>query len=226
MIAVVTGPSRGIGRATALVLAEKGFSLALLGRPSGLLEDTLAEVRRRGAHAEAFPCELRNPEEIKAAAGRVLGSLGVPRVLVNNAGIVHRAAIEDMTLAEWDEQLDVNVRAPFLFSQAFLPEMRKRKIGRIIHVASISSTIGSPMASAYCASKWALLGFMKSLAEEISGSGVVTLAVLPGSVDTAMLAGSGFSPRMTAEDVARTIGFYALEATAAHNGGVVEMFGT
>jgi len=226
VIAVVTGPSRGIGRATSLLLARKGFSLALVGRPSGSLDETLAQARRVGARAEAFACDLAQPDEIREAVRAVLGSLGVPAVLVNNAGVIRRASIENMTLAEWDEQLDVNARAPFLLSQAFLPEMRKAKAGRIIHVASISSTIGSPMASAYCASKWALLGFMKSLAEEISGSGLVTLAVLPGSVDTDMLDGSGFSPRMSAEDVARTIAFYAEEATAAHNGGVVEMFGT
>ncbi|HVW26895.1 MAG TPA: SDR family oxidoreductase [Polyangiaceae bacterium] len=225
MIAVVTGPSRGIGRATARLLAAKGYSVALLGRPSGSLDDALAEVRLAGVRAEVFACDLAEPSEIKDAAGRVLGSLGVPRVVVNNAGVIRRAAIEDMTLAEWDEQLDVNVRAPFLLSQAFLPEMRKAKAGCIIHVASISSTIGSPLGSAYCASKWALVGFMKSLAEEISGSGVVTLAVLPGSVDTNMLAGSGFAPRMTAEDVAETIVFYAERATRAHNGSVVEMFG-
>lgn len=225
MIAVVTGPTRGIGRATALVLARKGFTLALLGRPSGLLEDVLAETRRLGARAEAFPCDLADPAQIRAAAGRVLDSLGVPVVVVNNAGVVRRVSVEHMTLAEWDEQLDVNVRAPFLVSQAFLPAMRQAKTGRIIHVGSISSTLGSALSSAYCASKWALVGFMKSLAEELSGSGVVTLAVLPGSVDTEMLVGSGFPPRMSADEVARTIGFYAVEATAAHNGGVVEMFG-
>jgi NAD(P)-dependent dehydrogenase (short-subunit alcohol dehydrogenase family) len=225
VIAVVTGPSRGIGRATSRLLAAKGYTLALLGRPSGSLDEALAEAREAGVRAEGFACNLAEPAEIKDAAGRVLGSLGVPRVVVNNAGVIRRAAIEHMTLAEWDEQLDVNVRAPFLLSQAFLPDMRKAKAGCIIHVASISSTIGSPLASAYCASKWALVGFMKSLAEEISGSGLVTLAVLPGSVDTDMLAGGGFAARMTAEDVARTIAFYAEQGTPAHNGGIVEMFG-
>jgi 3-oxoacyl-[acyl-carrier protein] reductase len=207
------------------MFAAHGHSLALLGRPSGSLDETLAEVRRAGVRAEAFRCNLGEPDEIREAARGVLGSLGVPGVLVNNAGVIRRAPVENMTLAEWHEQLDVNVRAPFLLSQAFLPGMRKAKAGCIIHVASISSTIGSPLASAYCASKWALVGFMKSLAEEISGSGLVTLAVLPGSVDTDMLAGSGFAPRMTAEDVAKTIVFYAEQATPAHNGGLVEMFG-
>lgn len=225
MIAAVTGASRGIGRATALFLAEKGVSVALVGRPSGPLEATLKDVRQRGVRSEAIPCDLREPGEIQAAAARIMGSLGVPEILVNNAGIVRRGSVEQLPLADWDEQLDVNVRAPFLMSQALLPAMRKAKAGRIIHVGSISSTIGAPLASGYCASKWALVGFMKSLAEELSGSGLLTLAILPGSVDTQMLEGSGFAARMSAEEVARTIGFYALEATTAHNGAVVEMFG-
>ena len=228
MIAAITGASRGIGRATALFLADKGVSVALVGRPSGPLEATLTDVRQRGVRSEAFPCDLREPGQIRTAAARIIESMGVPEVLVNNAGIVRRATVEQMPLADWDEQLDVNLRAPFLMSQALLPVMRKARAGRIIHVASISSTIGSPTASAYCASKWALVGFMKSLAEELSGSGVSTLAILPGSVDTDMLDGSGFAARMSAEEVAATIGFYALGAgaTAAHNGAVVEMFGT
>jgi 3-oxoacyl-[acyl-carrier protein] reductase len=226
MIAVVTGASRGIGRATALQLSEMGFSLALLGRASGGLESTLAEVRRKGVRAEAIFCDLQRPDDIRTASGQVMNALGVPSVLVNNAGVVHRASVENMTLAEWDEQLDVNARAPFLLSQAFLPEMRKAKAGRIIQVASISSTLGSALGSAYCASKWALVGFMKSLAAEISGTGVTTLAVLPGSVDTSMLDGSGFPARMSPEEVARTIGYYAKDPSPAHNGAVVEMFGT
>jgi NAD(P)-dependent dehydrogenase (short-subunit alcohol dehydrogenase family) len=226
VIAVVTGASRGIGRATALHLAERGFSLALLGRTSGDLESTLAEVRRGGTRAEAIACDLLLPDEIKRAAARVSETLGTPTVLVNNAGVVRRVSVENMTLADWDEQLDVNARAPFLLSQAFLSAMRAAKAGRIIHVASISSTLGSALGSAYCASKWALVGFMKSLALEISGTGVTTLAILPGSVDTSMLEGSGFAPRMSPEEVAKTIGYYASEASSAHNGAVVEMFGT
>jgi 3-oxoacyl-[acyl-carrier protein] reductase len=103
--------------------------------------------------------------------------------------------------------------------------MRRARRGRIIHVASISAAVGSPGAAVYAASKWGLVGFMKSLAGELADSGVATLAVLPGSVDTDMLVGSGFHPRMTAAEVARTIVYYALEAPLAHNGGVVEMFG-
>ena len=119
----------------------------------------------------------------------------------------------------------INLRAPFLITRELLPSLRAKRQGRIIHVASISATLGTANASAYCASKWGLVGFMKSLAEELRDSGLMTLAILPGSVDTDMLRGSGFEPRMTPEDVAKTIAHYALDAPLAHNGSVIEMFG-
>lgn len=222
---VLTGPSRGIGRATALELASRGIPLALLGRRSEALDDTLAELGRHGARVTCFPCDLRRPEDIGVAARSILETLGTPIAIVHNAGVIRRAPIESLSDDDWDEQLEVNVRAPFLLTRALVPAMKKARSGRIVCVGSISSTLGTAGSSAYCASKWALVGFMKSLAEELSDTGLMTVAILPGSVDTDMLAGSGFAPRMTATDVARTIAFYTLDAPPAHNGGVVEMFG-
>jgi 3-oxoacyl-[acyl-carrier protein] reductase len=112
-----------------------------------------------------------------------------------------------------------------LLTRAFLPTMLRRGSGRILHVASISATLGTRNAAAYVASKWGLVGFMKSLAEELSGTGLMTLAVLPGSVGTRMLEGSGFEPRMTADEVASTVVHYAFDAPLSHNGGIIEMFG-
>jgi 3-oxoacyl-[acyl-carrier protein] reductase len=94
-----------------------------------------------------------------------------------------------------------------------------------VFVGSISSTLGTANLSAYCATKWGIVGFMKSLAAELSDSGLMTCAVLPGSTDTRMLAGSGFPARMTAEVVATTLLHYALDAPLAHNGACIEMFG-
>jgi 3-oxoacyl-[acyl-carrier protein] reductase len=150
---------------------------------------------------------------------------GTPDVVINNAGVIGREAIESTTVEAWDHQLAVNLRAPFLIVREVLPAMRARRQGRIVHVGSISSTLGTPNAAAYCASKWGLIGFMKSLAEELRDSGVSTMAILPGSVDTQMLQGSGFSPRMSANDVAQSIVQYALDAPQGHNGSVIEMFG-
>jgi 3-oxoacyl-[acyl-carrier protein] reductase len=224
MTAIVTGASRGIGRATALELAERGVALALLGRPSKDLDDICATVRRR-VKAEVVACDLSRPREVADAAEAVLGSAGAPAVVVHNAAVIHRAPVEGMSDAAWSEQLDVNLRAPFLLTRALLPAMKKAGTGRLIYIGSISSTLGTAKASAYCASKWGLVGFMKSVAEELSNTGLMAMAVLPGSVDTKMLEGSGFAPRMNADDVAKTVAHYAVDAPISHNGGIVEMFG-
>jgi NAD(P)-dependent dehydrogenase (short-subunit alcohol dehydrogenase family) len=221
---LVTGPSRGVGRATALALATRGVDVALLGRASAELERTQEEVAAR-VHAPLFACDLTLSDQIENAAREIQTKLGAPEAIIHNAGVVRRAAIEATDLSAYDEQLAVNLRAPFLLTRAFLPAMRQARRGRIVFVASISSTLGSPGAAAYCASKWGVVGFMKSLAEEIKDSGLMTVAVLPGSIDTDMLKGSGFPARMTAEDVARTLVHYALDAPLAHNGASIEMFG-
>ena len=119
----------------------------------------------------------------------------------------------------------VNLRGPFLIARAFVPSMRARKKGRLVHVASISSTIGSPGSASYAASKWGLVGLAKSLAEELRDSGVVSVAVLPGSVDTDMLVGSGFEPKMTADDVAQMIAYLGFDAPPSVQGSAIEMFG-
>ncbi|HEX7670043.1 MAG TPA: SDR family oxidoreductase [Polyangiaceae bacterium] len=225
MRAVVTGASRGIGHATAIALAKRGVRLALVGRRSAAMESTIAEVRRLGGIAEIVPCDLASSGEIAAAGREVLRTLGAPSVVVNNAGVIHRTSVENTTDEAWNEQLDVNLRAPFQLTRAFLPAMKAAKTGRFVHVASISATLGAKNAAAYSASKWGLVGFMKSLAEELTDTGLMTMALLPGSVDTQMLEGSGFSARMTAADVAKTIAYYSLDAPLSHNGGVVEMFG-
>ena len=224
--ALVTGASRGIGRATAVELARRGVSLALVGRPSKELDESVELARAAGApEAVAFPCDLTDTASVEAAAYQVLSHFPALGVLVNNAGVAPRVSVEETRPDVWDETLAVNLRAPFLLTRAVLPAMRKNARGRIVHVGSISSTLGTPRLSAYCASKWGLVGFMKSLAEELSGTGITTLAVLPGSTSTRMLEGSGMPPRMSADEVAQTIVHYCLDASPAHNGAVIEMFG-
>lgn len=220
----VSGASRGIGRATALALAARGADLGLLGRPSPALDETRELARRSGVRVESFACDLARDEEAERAARDALEQLGTPDALISNAAVIHRAAVEDTTPDLFDEQLAVNLRAPFVLARVLLPAMRRAGRGRLVFVASISSTLGTARAAAYCASKWGLVGFVKSLAEELSDSGLMALAVLPGSVDTRMLEGSGFRPRMQPQDVALTLVHYALDAPLAHNGAVVEMF--
>ena len=223
---LITGASRGIGRATALACAARGAELGLLGRASGEQRETAEACLRAGA-ARVLPliADARHSQDLERAVAEFLGSCGPPDAVIYNAGIAHRTRIEDTSLESWDEHLRVNLSASFILTRLLLPVMRAQGSGRFVFVASISATLGTANLSAYCATKWGLVGFMKSLAAELSDSGLMACAVLPGSVDTQMLAGSGFPARMTAESVAQTLVHYAFDAPLAHNGASIEMFG-
>jgi 3-oxoacyl-[acyl-carrier protein] reductase len=154
-----------------------------------------------------------------------LEKLGPPQVVVANAGVVARALVTEMDEADWDRVTGVSLKGTFLTARAFVPVMVEHKRGRFIAMGSLSSTLGTARQSAYCAAKWGVVGFVKSLAEEVRGSGVQAMVVLPGGVDTAMLRESGFPAQMTAEHVAKVVTFAALDAPDAMNGSAVEMFG-
>ena len=227
MRVLITGASRGIGRATALACAARGAELGLLGRASPAQERAAADCEKAGAkRVRSLLADARRITELERAAGEFLEAFGAPDALIHNAGIAARTRIEATSIESWQEQLQVNLSAPFALTRALLPAMRARGVGRIVFVGSISSTLGTANLAGYCASKWGLVGLMKSLAAELSDSGLMTCAVLPGSVDTEMLVGSGFPPRMSAEAVAQTLVHYALDAPLAHNGASIEMFGT
>jgi 3-oxoacyl-[acyl-carrier protein] reductase len=225
-VAVVTGAGSGIGRATAIELARRGLDVALLGRTEATLRATATEAARAGVRTLVARADVGVEADVGEAAALILAQLGTPRIVVNNAGIAGRKArIEETSAAEWDAVMAGNVRGPFLVSRAFLPSMRAAGAGRIVNLGSISSTLGTAGLAAYCASKWAAVGFTKSLAEELRGSGLQALAVLPGSVDTPMVKVGGFPPQMSPEDVARLVAFAALEAPDAMNGSAIECFG-
>ncbi len=225
-VAVVTGAGGGIGAATTVALAERGLTVVALGRTRSTLETAAERARALGARAEVQVCDVADAADVQAAKERVLADLGAPSVVVNAAGIVRRGPpVEEVDPADWDAVIATNLRGAFLVSRAFLGAMRAAGRGRLIHVGSISSTLGCPGNASYAASKWGLVGLSKSIAEELRGTDVQSMALLPGSVDTEMLVGSGFAPAMTAAEVAAQIVYLALDAPAAMNGAAVEMFG-
>lgn len=225
MNAVVTGAGSGIGRAIALKLAARGNDIALLGRSDDALNEVASEVRALGRKALPIHCNVADASEVAHSAAVVLAELGSPRVVVSNAGVAHRADVVTMNESDWDEVVDVNLKGAFLLARAFLPKMIERKNGRIVTISSISGTLGTARMTAYCASKWGLIGFTKALAEELRGTGLQAICLMPGSVDTAMLVGSGFAPDMTPEEVAGLVAYAALDAPDAMNGSAIEMFG-
>ena len=225
-LVVITGASRGIGRAAARAFASRGCRLALLGRPSARQDEAEKELRQLGVEVHAYPFELTDASALAAAAERLLAVQGTPRIVVNNAGdLVRGPRIHETAVEDWDRVLAVNLRAPFLLCRALLPAMLAAGRGRFVHVSSISGTIGSSGAASYSASKWGLIGLSKSLADELRGTGLQSVALLPGSTDTDMLSQTPFPALMSADDVAKMLVFYALDAPDAVQASVVEMFG-
>ncbi|BDG06797.1 SDR family NAD(P)-dependent oxidoreductase [Anaeromyxobacter oryzae] len=219
--AIVTGGGRGIGAAVARALTARGVSVTVCARTAVQLE----RVVREGGAVLAVAGDVSREEDVARVVMAHERELGPVDVLVNGAGILARGRVEAISPATFRAVLDVNLVGPFLCARAVIPGMRARRRGRIVNVASISGTLGTPEASAYNASKWGLIGLTKCLAEELRGDGVSCLSVSPGSVDTEMLAQTPFEPLMTAEDVAKVIVFAALDAPDAMTGSNVEVFG-
>jgi NAD(P)-dependent dehydrogenase (short-subunit alcohol dehydrogenase family) len=219
--AIVTGGGRGIGAAVARELTRRGARVTVFARSAAELD----QVVRAGDAAQAVAGDVTREEDV----GRLLfdheRSAGPCDVLVLAAGVLERGRVEALRPEAFRRVLEVNLTGAFLSCRAVVPGMRARRRGRIIGIASISGHLGTPEASAYNASKWGLIGFAKSLAEELRPDGVQVMTVSPGGVDTRMLAQTPFPPAMSPEDVARVVGFCAAEAPDAMTGSDVEVFG-
>ncbi|MFZ8834679.1 MAG: SDR family oxidoreductase [Candidatus Caldipriscus sp.] len=185
-VCVITGASSGIGYATAKLFSERGYRVYGISRRSELRAD------------------VKNYEEIKGAIERVVEKEGGLDILVVNAGIARVGYVEEFNISDWLEVLNTNLNGAFYTVKAALPHIREG--GHIVFVGSIASKRAFPGWSAYCASKWGLLGFAKSLGEELKGR-IKVSTVLPGAVDTPLWEGIGGdrSRMLKAEDVAKLI---------------------
>ncbi len=219
--AIVTGGGRGIGAAVAQALTARGLRVTVFARTASQLD----QVVRAGGAALAVAGDVRSEADVRRLLQEHERALGPPDVLVNGAGILIRGPAEDLPAESFREVLDVNLLGPFLCAREVIPGMKARRRGRIVNLASISGTLGTPLASAYNASKWGLIGLTKCLAEELRPAGVQCLSVSPGSVDTEMLARTPFPPQMQPAEVARVVVFAALDAPDAMTGSNVECFG-
>lgn len=224
--AVVTGASRGIGRAIALRFAAAGAEVALWARDFAALEGVVAEIRAGGGRARPVRCDVADPAAVTRAADETRMEMPPIRILVNNAGCVLRKPTVAVSDAEWRRVIAVNLDGTFYVTRALLADL-SRATGRIINIASIAGREGTPLLAAYCAAKHGVVGLTRSLAEELRAAKVSVNAICPGSVDTAMLREGipDASPDMTPDDIARTALFLAADAPSALTGACLDIFG-
>lgn len=185
---IVTGASRGIGRAIAVELARQGARLSLVARSARALEETGKAVAEAGAEAIAIPVDLTHPEAPAAVVRQTVEHLGGIDVLINNAGAAIARSFAETTVEEWQELMDLNARVPYFLTQKALPHLLESSVRTVINIASVVGRKGYADQSAYGASKHALLGLSKALARELQPSGCRIHVISPGSVATEMIA--------------------------------------
>jgi len=202
-IALITGASKGLGKAMALALAEAGAQLALVARQAEALAQATAEARALGAEAEGFAADVSDEQQVARLAEQVIGRFGKLHILINNAGVNIRKPVTEFTLAEWRRVIDVNLTGAFLMVRAFLPHMRGHGYGRIINVTSTMSHVGLPLRTAYASSKAGLLGFTRALALELAPEGITVVGISPGPFATEINRPLLEDPAVSREFIAR-----------------------
>ena len=187
-VALVTGASRGIGRAIASLLASNGVTVALhYDKSSDLALELVNEISTSGGVAQAFQAGLGNPDAPAELVQRISKEFGAIDILVNNAAVMTDSSISRMSDELWDETIAINLSAVFKLSRACIPAMVANSWGRIISISSQVAQTGSANHAHYSASKAALLGFSYSAAKELGASGITANVVVPGRIDTDMI---------------------------------------
>jgi 3-oxoacyl-[acyl-carrier protein] reductase len=236
-IALVTGASRGIGRAIAVALARCGARVACVARSEDKLRETVAEITAAGGAADLFLCDVSQSTSVDKLVEDIVEKLGRLDILVNNAGITRDTLIPRMSDEQWDEVINTNLRGAFLFTRAATRVMMSQRYGRIINISSVSGLMGNPGQSNYSASKAGLIGMTRTVARELAGRKVTVNAVAPGFIESEMTAALGDSildevkKRIPAKrvgttaEVAETVVFLASKAAAYITGQVITIDG-
>ena len=189
--ALITGASRGLGKAVALALAGAGARLILVSRDRALLDQTSASIRALGSEAVSFQTDVTDEKQVLELEAAVTRDFGKLQILVNNAGMNIRKPATEFTLQEWRQVLDTNLTSAFLFCRSFVPLMKGQGYGRILNLTSIMSHVSLPGRTAYSASKAGLLGFTRALALELAPEKITVNGISPGpyatEINTAVL---------------------------------------
>lgn len=187
-IALVTGASRGIGRAIAVGMAKRGFDVAIndIERQKDALQDVAKEIEASGRRVLTVYADVSNKTDVETMVQKTVENFGRIDAVVNNAGILIASDVEHLKEEHWDSVLDVNAKGTFLVVQAVLPFMKKQIYGRIVNIASIGGKHGAPEQAHYSASKAAVMGFTRVLAQEVGTFGITANCICPGIILTDM----------------------------------------
>jgi 3-oxoacyl-[acyl-carrier protein] reductase len=236
-VALITGASQGIGHACALALARRGATLAVAARNHQKLEELAAAISATGGKAAAFPMDVSDEDQIKAAIKSATARFGKIDILVNNAGITRDQLVMRMKRADWDSVLATNLTSAFLCIQAVIPSMLKQRWGRIINITSVFGQTGQAGQANYAASKAGLIGLTMAIAREVASRSITSNAVAPGFIQTSMTAGLSEEFKQSAvkqiprgrvgtpEDIANAVAFLASDEAAYITGHVLNVNG-
>ncbi len=188
--AVITGASSGVGKSLAIQLSDAGYRVVLAARSEDKLNAIAEEIQSKGGNSLVVLTDVSQPEQINNLKDRAL-EYGDVSVVINNAGLGKFSKVEDVAIEDWDRQLDVNLRASFLVSQAFIPGMKQRLNGTLAFMNSVAGKKGYPYSAAYVASKYGMRGLADSLREELREDNIKVISIHPGAVDTPFWDGIG-----------------------------------
>ncbi|WP_342536607.1 3-ketoacyl-ACP reductase [Sporosarcina sp. FSL K6-3508] len=210
-VAFITGAARGIGKATAIALAKEGVTVGLLARTESTLQEVATEIETFGVKAAYATADVSSKEQVEAAIASLTADLGAADILINNAGIATFGSVLDMEPEEWKKIIDVNLMGTYYVTHAVLPRLIEKNGGDIITISSTNGLNGAATSSAYSASKFGVIGFTESLAQEVRRNNIRVSALTPSTVATdlamelSLIKENDDSKLIQAEDIAEVI---------------------
>ena len=229
-VAIVTGAGTGIGRAITFAYVQEGAAVVLVGRTRETLTKVADEVGALGGEALVVRGSVSDPSDVRRIVNEAEARFGSIHILVNNAGVFIYKGFLDLSLKDWDDTIDTNLKGIFLCCQAVLPGMVKQRQGNIINISSIHGKIGDAKLAAHCASKFGVIGLTQALARELIDYNINVNVICPGQVksdwvDETDPLTAPLSPRLKPADVARVAVFLASTDSSIMTGSVIDVFG-